>query len=137
MLIPQFCVPVWNWMIDTLMMAGEVAVIDAPATWTPPPLPMLDPGKESEATKHAVRMGQMTPSEMIREQGLDPEQHWREYADDIKQLDKLGIVLDSDPRNTDNAGKLQGAGKQSEAKAETPTPTTNGVSKKTPLIADA
>lgn len=133
MLIPQFCVPVWNWMIETLIMAGEVAVVDAPATWTPPPLPMLDPGKESEATKQAVRMGQMTPSEMVREQGLDPDQHWREYADDLKQLDRLGITLDSDPRKTDNTGKQQVA----DAKAETTAPTTNGVSKKPAVIADA
>lgn len=140
MLIPQFCVPVWNWMIDTLIMAGEVAVVDAPATWTPPPLPMLDPGKESEATKHAVRMGQMTPDEMIREQGLDPDQHWKEYAEGLKRFDELGIVVDSDPRKTDNAGKLQGAAKpkaETPAKADVSAPTTNGVAKKTPVIADA
>jgi lambda family phage portal protein len=141
MLIPQFCVPVWDWMIDMLILTGQVAVVDAPATWTPPPLPMLDPGKEAEATKQAVRMGQMTPDEMVREQGLDPDEHWTEYAESIKRLDKLRIVLDSDPRKTDNAGKKQraeaGADADAEVKAETPAPTTNGVSKKSPAIADA
>jgi lambda family phage portal protein len=132
MLIPQFCVPVWNWMIDTIMMAGHVAVVDAAPTWTPPPLPMLDPGKESEATKQAVRMGQMTLSEAIREQGNDPEQHLREYADDMKRLDDLGIVLDSDPRKTDNAGKRQGSGASASS-----SPATNGVSKKPTVVAGA
>ncbi len=126
MLIPQFCVPVWDWMISTLILAGQVAVIDAPATWTPPPLPMLDPGKESEATKQAVRMGQMTPDEMIREQGLDPDQHWTEYAEGLKRLDRLGITLDSDPRKTDSSGKRQQVEKPETA---SPSPTTNGAPK--------
>jgi lambda family phage portal protein len=130
MLIPQFCVPAWDWMVDALVLAGQVAVVDAPATWTPAPLPMLDPGKEGEATKQAVRMGQMTLSEAIREQGLDPDEHLKEYAEDMKQLDKLGIVLDSDPRRTDSGGKRQGA----EAKAEAAP---NGVPKKSAATANA
>ncbi len=85
---------------------------------------MLDPGKESEATKQAIRMGLTTLSEAIREQGNDPEQHLREYADDLKRLDELGIVLDSDPRKTDNAGQQQKA-----AAPAAPSPTTNGVPK--------
>jgi capsid protein len=90
-----------------LKFAGHLAVVDAPPTWTPAPLPMLDPGKESEATKNAVRMGQMTPDEMIREQGMDPDEHWTEYAEGLKRLDELGIVLDSDPRKTDGQGQQQ------------------------------
>jgi lambda family phage portal protein len=135
MLIPQFCVPVWDWMVETMKLAGLVGVVDAPPTWTPPPLPMLDPGKESEATQKAVRTGEMTLSEAIRQQGQDPDQHLREYADDLKRLDELGIVLDSDPRKTDGSGQRQKEAAQAPASA--PSPTTNGVSKKPAVIADA
>jgi lambda family phage portal protein len=132
MIIPQFCVPTWDWMIDVLKIAGVVAAVDAPPTWTPAPLPMLDPGKEAEATQKEVRMGQKTPSEMVREQGLDPDEHFKEYADDLDRLDRLKIVLDSDPRRTDGNGKKQGA-----AETTTSAPTTNGVSKKPAMVADA
>jgi lambda family phage portal protein len=125
-LIPQFCAPVWEWMIGTLELMGE-QVDYAPPTWTPPPLPMLDPGKEAEATKQAVRMGQMTPDEMVREQGLDPDEHWNDYAAGLKTLDRLGITLDSDPRKTDGSGKQQGAAIP--AAAASASPPTNGVVK--------
>ncbi|HET9063667.1 MAG TPA: phage portal protein [Candidatus Binatia bacterium] len=104
MLIPQFCAPVWKWMIDTLILGGE-QIDDAPAEWTPPPMPMLDPGAETEATMKMVRVGQMTLDEMVREQGYDPAAHWQEYAASLRRLDELGIVLDSDPRKMTAAGQ--------------------------------
>lgn len=120
MLIPQFCAPAWEWMLTALILAGE-NVEDAPATWTPAPLPMLDPDKEASATTKAVRSGQMTLDEMVREQGYDPDDYWTEYADGLKRLDKYGIVLDSDPRKTSGQGQLQVA----PAAAQTsPSPTT-------------
>lgn len=106
MLIPLFCAPVWEWMLTALALTGEDVEI-APATWTPAPLPMLDPDKEASATTKAVRAGQMTHDEMVREQGYDPDDYWREYADGLKRLDKYGIVLDSDPRKTSGQGQLQ------------------------------
>jgi lambda family phage portal protein len=108
MIIPQFCQPAWAWMIEALLIAG-VEVEDAPATWTPPATPMIDPDKEGLALQRMVRSGAMTPDQMIREQGYDPDQHWREYAASVKRLDSLGIVLDSDPRKTTGSGQAQAA----------------------------
>ena len=123
MLIPQFCVPAWDWMIGAMQLAG-VDVEDAPATWTPPPLPMLDPDKEASAASRQVRIGMMTPDEMVREQGYDPDDHWKEYAESQKRLDELGIVLDSDVRRTSGQGQLQVAPKP--AAAETPAAAASG-----------
>jgi len=108
MLIPQFCAPAWKWMIEALLLAGE-AIEDAPAMWTPPPMPMLDPGAEAAAATSMVRNGQLTLDEMVREQGYDPNEHWAEYAASLRRLDKLGIVLDSDPRKTTVGGQAQSA----------------------------
>jgi lambda family phage portal protein len=94
MLIPQFCDGAWRWMLETAALAGEDVDV-APAEWTPPPLPMLDPGNEAEATAAMVRNGQMTPDEMVREQGFDPETHWQDYARGIRRLRELGITLAS------------------------------------------
>lgn len=108
MLVPQFFAPVWKWMLDAMILAGE-DVESAAAEWTPPPQQQLDPGKESAATSQMVRSGQMTHDEMVREQGYDPEDFWKEYEAGLKRLDKFGIVIDSDPRRTTAQGQLQSA----------------------------
>lgn len=108
MLIPQFCAPVWRWMVNALLLSGA-EVEDEPAEWTPPPLPMIDPNTEGNALRTMVRTGALTVDEMVREQGYDPEAYWREYAAAFKRLDALGIVLDCDPRRMTGAGQLQAA----------------------------
>jgi hypothetical protein len=105
MLVPQFCEPAWAWMIEALALVGVDT--DAVAKWTPPPAQMLDPDKEGAAAMRAIRSGQLTLDEMVREQGFDPVEHWKEYAEGLKRLDDLEIVLDSDPRKTTVGGQRQ------------------------------
>lgn len=123
MLVPQLCAPAWDWAMQAAMIVGLLGEAPNPtlprADWTPPARPMLDPDKEGLAYKRRVRSGAMTPSEMVREQGRDPDAHWREYAKDLAQLDSLGIVLDCDPRRVSDAGLTQervggGSGSKSE-----------------------
>jgi lambda family phage portal protein len=130
MIIPQFCVPAWQWMLDALLVMG-LPIEDSPADWTPPPRPMLDPDKEGQANSRMIRAGQMTHDEMVREQGYDPDVYWKEYAAGLKRLDKLGIVLDSDPRKTTAAGQAQiepaAAGASPAAPIAAKPPSSNGV----------
>lgn len=51
-----------------------------------------------------------TFSEMVREQGADPETHFAEFAAHLAALDKLKIWLDSDVRRTSQAGLTQERG---------------------------
>jgi lambda family phage portal protein len=106
MLIPQFCGPAWAWMVETAIIAGA-KIETSPAEWTPPPVPMLDPGAEAAATSQLIRIGAQTLDDMVREQGYDPDEHWAEYAASLKRIDALGIVLDSDPRRMSQAGQAQ------------------------------
>lgn len=106
MLIPQFCAPTWMWMLEAMQLAGEGVELKA-AQWTPPPLAMLDPDRDAKANTARVRGGMLTLDEMIREQGYDPDEFWEEYDAGLKRLDRLGIVLDCDPRKTTAAGQLQ------------------------------
>lgn len=102
MLVPQFCDPTWRWAMEAaaIMGAGEAPMVG----WTAPPLPMIDPAQEGLAYQRSIRSGIMTQSEAIRERGYDPDEFLREYAADNARLDALGIVLDSDARNTTQAG---------------------------------
>ncbi|ABB56765.1 phage portal protein [Synechococcus elongatus] len=97
MLIPQMCSPVWTWFVEAAGLTG--ALLDGTTiTWTPPRREMIDPTKETEAVKAAVRAGLKSWSEAVREQGEDPDAVAAELAEDLKRFDELGLVLDSDPR---------------------------------------
>jgi len=102
-LIPQFCDPAWRWAMEAAQIMGLPG--EAPrAAWTPPPPPMIDPGAEGLAITRNVRAGIQTLSDALRERGYDPKEALVEMAEDNKLLDKLGIILDSDARNTTQAG---------------------------------
>jgi lambda family phage portal protein len=104
-LIPM-CVDVIDWFIELIALKG-VNISDYNVEWTTPRRAMIDPTKEIPAYTTAVRSGMMSLSESIRQMGYDPELVFNEIAEDNKVLDKLGLVLDSDPRKTMKAGVLQ------------------------------
>jgi lambda family phage portal protein len=111
LVIPRFCDPVYAWFAETADVFGTDA---GTVEWTPPPPAMIDPVNEGLAFARNIRAGLHSWSEGIREQGFDPEDVLAEIAAEQKKLDELGIILDSDPRKTTQAGQLQG-----EAAAET------------------
>jgi len=102
-IIPQMCNPIWNWAMQAAVIERKVSDIPV-AKWTAPPMPMIDPGQEGLAYQRNIRTGIATLSESIRERGYDPDEMLAEMAEDYKKLDKLKLVLDSDPRKTTQAG---------------------------------
>jgi len=108
MLVPQMLSPIWNWFVQAGSVNG-VRLEGIVAHWTPPRRELIDPAKEIEATKKAVRAGFMSLSEAIREYGYEPEEVFDEMAEDNEALDRLGLILDSDPRQVSGSGQLNGA----------------------------
>jgi lambda family phage portal protein len=106
MIIPQFCNGVWRWAMD-LATAMEGWPAAPAAQWAPPPMPILEPDKEGLAYQRAVRNGQMTWAQMVRELGFDPIEQLDEIEEMNKALDERGIVLDIDPRRTTSGGQQQ------------------------------
>lgn len=103
MIVPRLCDPIWGWAMEAAEIAGVIA--ERPeATWTPAPMPVIEPDREARADILRVRSGQATFSQVLRERGIDPETHWHEYAADMARLDADAIVLDSDARRTTQAG---------------------------------
>lgn len=123
LLIPQFCDPVWYWAMELAAIGQNgvkgFEVIPAPI-WTPPPPAMVDPDKEGLAYQRNIRSGLMTWSEAVRERGYDPDTVLAEMAKDNEKFDKLGIVLDSDPRKMTQAGMIQAAAPASSASSAPP-----------------
>ncbi len=106
LLIPILCARVWAWAMEAAVLASEIPEAP-PSSWTCPPIPLLDPEKEALGITRMIRSGIQTLSGAIREQGEDPEAHLAEYAADMKKLDELKIVLDSDVRAVSQAGLTQ------------------------------
>lgn len=106
LLIPQFCDPVWNWAMQAAV-AGLVLPSMPQARWSAPPAPMVDPAVEGLALQRLVRSGFLTLSEALRERGYDPKEVLTEMAADNALIDKLQLVLDSDPRKMTQQGLAQ------------------------------
>jgi lambda family phage portal protein len=122
--IPQFCDPVWYWAMELAAVGqnGEPGFeLPVEATWTAPPAPMIDPVNEGLAYMRNIRAGMQSLSDALRERGYNPKAVFDEMARDNKELDKLGLILDSDPRQMTQAGQLQGKASPSAAAPAMPT----------------
>lgn len=109
-LIPQLCTPVWSWAMQNALILGQVrASAMPPAEWTPEPAPMVDPVNEGLAYQRLMRIGLRSFPEAMREQGFKPAKVLAEIQKYNKLFDKMGIILDSDPRIMTQAGQLQGS----------------------------
>ena len=97
MMVPQVCVPIWRWFMDSLMMVGAMGVfIDCDASdWTAPPTQMLDPVKETNAIIAQISAGLTTWSEVARERGRDPEELMEEVKQERLKMAEAGINFTS------------------------------------------
>ena len=95
-------------------------------SWTPPARQMISPVDEVKATNDAIRSGLQTYPGALRELGFDPESHMKEIQKSNEMLDKMGIVLDSDPRKTGNQ-QLQSPDSLAQLNDESKNKTTEGV----------
>lgn len=102
-MIVQFLDPTFKWFINGMELIGE-NMNGARAVHTAPKREMIDPVKETGALKTAMRIGIKTKSDAIREMGADPDTHFDELKTDNDTLDRLDLILDSDPRNVNNVG---------------------------------
>ena len=66
--------------------------------WIPQGWQGVEPQKEFNAVKIAIRSGLLSRSEAISAFGYDAEDIDREIAADNQRADQLGLVLDTDPR---------------------------------------
>jgi lambda family phage portal protein len=119
-IIFQLCRPARKRWIDAAVLAGA---LPKPRNdqewqwlyatrWRTPKWAWVDPLKDVLAAKEKVRSGFGSRSGEIHELGDDPEQVDADIAADNERADKLGLVLDSDPRQTAGTGTAQAAQQQ-------------------------
>lgn len=104
-MVSQMLRPTFGWFMEGLDLIGENTQ-SARALYTPPRREMIDPVKETQALKNAVRSGFKSLPEVVRELGFDPDLHFAEIDESNKTLDEKKIILDTDPRKVNNSGSL-------------------------------
>ncbi|MEZ5398613.1 MAG: phage portal protein [Bryobacteraceae bacterium] len=110
LIVYQLCRPVWDAWIRFGIAAGVLPGQPTNYTdvrWVGPLPEMLDPKSEVAAIVSRVRAGFMSRSEAVSLTGLDAEQVDAETAADNARADRLGLVLDSDPRRVTQQGQGQ------------------------------
>ncbi|MFW6040114.1 MAG: phage portal protein, partial [Gemmatimonadota bacterium] len=103
MFIPQFCDPLTRWFLEAAELVGA-RTADVDVRHIAPARAMIDPPREFRAERDAIRSGQKTHFQAIRERGRDPVEHFEEYSEALETLDRLGIVVDSDARRRTTSG---------------------------------
>jgi lambda family phage portal protein len=98
MLIPKFCDKAFNWFAKSLTIgAGLPADIEVLASWTAPRRTMIDPVKETNAQRTAMRSGLVSWSETVRQAGYNPDEVLKELTDDQKKFKDAGLMNDWTP----------------------------------------
>jgi len=111
--IYQFCRPTWRAFVEQAVLAGKLDARDYIANrddylavqWHTPKWAWVDPEKDVKAEIMAIRAGLKARSMSINETGQDEEEVDEQIARDNERADRLGLVLDSDPRKTDARGQ--------------------------------
>ena len=111
----QFCRQVAARWLDTAILSRAIDIPDYVTnrrkyhhiTWDIDGWEWVDPAKDVQAKKEAVRCGFESRSQVVGEMGRDSEMVDRENAEDNKRADDLGLIYDSDPRKTEKAGKAR------------------------------
>lgn len=127
-IVHQLCRPVWRAWMDQAVLEGALNLPGygrrrrayQAVKWIPQGWQWVDPLKEFNALKLAIRAGLMSRSEAISAYGYDAEDVDREIAADNQRADDLGLVFDSDPRHdlTGSASPAATAGSMSSAENE-------------------
>ncbi|MGE0650267.1 MAG: phage portal protein [Alphaproteobacteria bacterium] len=106
-LIPCLCQPVWQRFVAVAQAAGTLPPGEIGAEWTAPRFEAVDPLKDAKADIMAVRAGFMPLREAIARNGYDPGDVLAEIATTNALIDRLGLVLDTDPRRATQSGQAK------------------------------
>jgi lambda family phage portal protein len=115
-LIPQLLKGIRGAWLDAAVLSAALSIsgyaearddILGGTLWVPQGWPYSHPVQDVSADRMAVRSGFTARSQIVLENGEDPEEVDAQIAADNARADALGFVLDSDPRKTSNAGLAQ------------------------------
>ena len=105
--IPVCCERIWRWFIEADFNAGNITAPVVKVTWATERFPSINPAQDEQARLSRLRLGVSTLSKEIAADGENPKRMFRQRKAENDLLDKLELVLDSDPRNRTLSGTNQ------------------------------
>lgn len=122
-LTPLLLSPIWVEFVQACFLAGLVDRPEADVIWTFPKFEAVDPQKDAEADLTEIRAGLVTWDEAVAKRGYDPREQLERIKAHQDTLDRLGIVLESDPRRARSAAAQPAANPAADQDAK---PATDG-----------
>lgn len=119
LLIPNFLDKVFSWFQEAVFLSGLPRVLEVQHNWLPPRREMIDPTKEIPSRIKSVRAGFESLSDIIRQNGKEPEAHFEEIRRERELAASLGLVFDSDPSQTSGNGATQATATEDTEETET------------------
>lgn len=104
MIIPMLCQPIWDWFCDAAFTAGLIDTPSVGVEWATPRFESVNPKQDAETDLLEVRAGFASRSQKVSSRGFDPLQVAEEIGRDNEEADRLGLILDSDPRRATKQG---------------------------------
>lgn len=98
LMVAQVCAGFGRWIKEAVADVADVPPTAWELSWTPPVRPVVDPTKDYKANETAMRSGQKSRRQVIRESGNDFEAIESEIAEERAWEDERGVVF------TSNAG---------------------------------
>jgi lambda family phage portal protein len=114
-MIENFHQPVFEAWLEMAVLSGALRLPGyetnpdryRASKWVPRSWEWVDPQREVDAYKSAVRCGFKTLAQVISEQGGDLDDVLTQRQTELAKLDEFGIVLDTDPSEVSSAGLTQ------------------------------
>ena len=114
-LIRNFHFEIYSEWLDYAVLSGELKLKNYEqnvdfykvARWIPRGWSWIDPLKDVQANKEAVRCGFKTISEVISENGGDIEEVFSQRQREIEMAEDYGLIFDTDPSQMDKKGQTQ------------------------------
>ena len=111
----QFSRPIAKYWLNQAYLAGKLNLPSYRSNprqywrikWNHDGWPWVDPLKDLQAAKDSIRSGLSTRTKELAEKGIDVEEMEMEAAEENTRADALGLIFDSDGRQTDKTGKAK------------------------------
>ncbi len=106
-IIPMFCQKIWDWFCEAAWTAGLIQTPSVPVEWAPPKFESVNPWQDAQTDLLETRAGFTSLAQQIGKRGWDMRSVLEEHSATNELLDRLGLILDSDPRKVTRQGMFQ------------------------------
>lgn len=96
LMIARACDPMGQWIYEAMEDVYDIPRNLWELSWTPPVRPLIDPAKEYKANETAMRSGQKSRRQTIREGGGDPDKIDAEIQEERAWAENNNLVFTSD-----------------------------------------